>query len=186
MYIYITHICCIYIFMYMYIYNIYNFTWNCRVFLICRRNLTPSTETLTERNLALHFTSYLSIALFKTLSHSKTRKNAKKLSAFGENNSRCLPNFLQTHVFWNFDHISRTYNQINYRNIWLTKVIITLTMTAQMLFVDVFSEKDPHLNVVEFLSYCSKGRTVVLKVIEICSMSWWQPRHEFTQEKHEL
>ena len=47
-----------------------------------------STETFTEkyleRNFALHFTSFLSIACFKILPHSKTIKNAKKLSAFGE------------------------------------------------------------------------------------------------------
>ena len=73
------------------------------------------------------------------------------MSVFGENDSRCLSNFLQTHIFWNFDHISRTYNQINYRNIWFAKVIIILIMTAQVLFFDVFfSEKDPHLNAVEF------------------------------------
>ena len=71
------------------------------------------------------------------------------MSVFGENDSRCLSNFLQTHIFWNFDHISRTYNQINYRNIWFAKVIIILIMTAQVLFFDVFFEKDPHLNAVE-------------------------------------
>ena len=116
-------------------------------------NTTPSTETFTENslrhNFALHFTSYLSIALSKILPHSKTIKNAKKLSVFGENDSRRLSNFLQTHIFWNFDHISRIYNQINYRNIWFPKVIIILIMTAQVLFFNVFSEKDPHLNAVE-------------------------------------
>ena len=39
---------------------------------------------------------------------SKIIKNAKKLSVFGENDSRRLSNFLQTHIFWNFDHTSRT------------------------------------------------------------------------------
>ena len=104
----------------------------------CRQNTLASTKTLTEnylrRNFALHFTSYLSIALSKILPHSKTIKNAKKLSVFGENDSRRLSNFLQTHIFWNFDHISRIYNQINYRNIWFLKVIIILIMTAQVLF----------------------------------------------------
>ena len=42
---------------------------------------TASTETFREnslpRNFALHFTSYLSIALSKILPHSKTIKNAK-------------------------------------------------------------------------------------------------------------
>ena len=89
------------------------------------------------------FTSYLSIALSKILPHSKTIKNAKKLSVFGENDSRRLSNFLQTHIFWNFDHISRIYNQINYRNIWFPKVIIILIMTAQVLFFNVFFRKRP-------------------------------------------
>ena len=62
---------------------------------------------------ALHITSYLSTALSKILPHSKTIKNAEKLSVLGENDSRRLSNFLQTHIFWKFDHISRTYNQIN-------------------------------------------------------------------------
>ena len=72
------------------------------------------------------------------------------MSIFGESDFRCLSNFLQTHIFWNFDHISRTSNQIIYRNIWLAKVIINHIMTAQVLFFDVFSEKDPHLNAVEW------------------------------------
>ena len=99
---------------------------------------------------ALHITSYLSTALSKILPHSKTIKNAKKLSVFGENDSRRLSNFLQTHIFWKFDHISRTYNQINYRNIWFAKVTIILIMMAQVLFFDIIFEKDPHLNDVEY------------------------------------
>ena len=35
---------------------------------------------------------------------------------FGENICCRLSNFLQTHIFWKFAHISRTYNQINYKN----------------------------------------------------------------------
>ena len=61
--------------------------------------------------------SAVAIVLSKILPHSKTIKNAKKLSVFGENDSRCLSNFLQTRIFKNFDHISRIYNQINYGNI---------------------------------------------------------------------
>ena len=126
-----------------------NFTWNCRFFEICRRNTTASTKTFTEkwleRNFALHFTSYLSITLSKILPHSKTIKNAKKLSVFCGNDSHCLPNFLQTHIFWKFDRISRTYNEINYRNIWFTKVIIILIMTAQELFFPCFFRKRPRL-----------------------------------------
>ena len=67
------------------------------------------------------------------------------LSVFDESDSRRLSNFLQTHIFWNLAHISRIYNQINYRNIWFPKV------TEQGLFFNVFSEKDQHLNVVEIL-----------------------------------
>ena len=131
----------------------YNFGWNCRFFENCRQETTASTETFTENslrhNFALHFTSYLSIALSKLLPHPKTIKNAKKLSVFGEKDSRRLSNFLQTHIFWNFDHISRICDQINYRNIWFPRVIIILLITAQVLFFNVFSEKDPHLNAVE-------------------------------------
>ena len=72
------------------------------------------------------------------------------MSVLNENDSCRLSNQLQTHIFWNFDHISRIYNKINYRNMWFPKVIIILIMKAQALFLKVFfSEKDPHLNVVE-------------------------------------
>ena len=71
------------------------------------------------------------------------------MSVFGENNSCRLSNFLQTLIFWNFDHISRIYKQINYKDIWFPKVIINLIMTAQVLFFNVFSEKDQHLNGIE-------------------------------------
>ena len=89
-----------------------------------------------QQHFALHLTSYLSIALSKILLHSKTIKNTKKLSVFGENDF----NFLQMHIFWNFDHISRIYNQVNCRNIWFEKVII-LIMTAQVLFYMFFPKK---------------------------------------------
>ena len=75
------------------------------------------------------------------------------MSVFGENDSRLLSNFLQTHIFWNFNHISRMCNKINYRNIWFPKVIIILMMTAQGLFYNVFFEKDSHLNDVEFTEH---------------------------------
>ena len=119
------------------------------------RNTATSTETFTENllrsNFALNFTSYLSIALSRILTHSKTIKNAKKLSVFGENDSRCLSTFLQSHIFWKFDHISRTCNRINCRNIWFAKVTIILNMMTQVLFFDTFSEKDSHLNPAEFI-----------------------------------
>ena len=80
-----------------------NFRQNCQFFEICRQNTTASTKTFPEKELghnsALHVTSYLSIALSKFLPHSKTITNAKKLSLFGENNSRRLTDFLQTHSF---------------------------------------------------------------------------------------
>ena len=101
-------------------------------------------KTLPEKklgyNFALHFTFYLSIALSEIMSHSKTVKNAKKLSVFGKHDSCCLSNFSQTHIFWNFDHICRTYNQINYTNISFAKVII-LIMTAHVLFSMFFPKK---------------------------------------------
>ena len=85
----------------------------------CRRNTRASTEKFTENSLqpkfALHFTSYLSIALSKILPNSKKKKkkkNAKKLLVFCENDSCRLSKFLQTHIFWNFDYISRIYNQL--------------------------------------------------------------------------
>ena len=81
--------------------------------------------------------------------HSKTLKSAKKLSGFGENRFRRLSNFLQTHIFWNFDHISRNYSQIDHRNILFSKITIILIMMAKMLFFDIFFEKDPDLNTVE-------------------------------------
>ena len=91
----------------------------------------------------MHFTSYLSIALTKILPHSKTMKHAKKLSVFGENDSRCLSNFLQTHIFWNLDHISRIYYQINYRNIiWFPKVKTILIMAVKVLFFHFFFPKN--------------------------------------------
>ena len=45
--------------------------------------------------------------------------------------------------------ISRNYNQSNYSNIWFAKIMILFIMMAQVLFFDVFFEKDPHLNAVK-------------------------------------
>ena len=61
--------------------------------------METSTEKSSGRNFTLHFTSYLSIVLLEILPHSKTIKNANKLSVFGKNDSYCLSNFLQIHVF---------------------------------------------------------------------------------------
>ena len=90
--------------------------------------------------------------IFQNSAPFNNNKDAEKLSVFGENDSCCSSNFLQAHMFWKFDHMSRTYNQISYRNNWFSKVIIVLLMTAQVLFFDVFSEEDTHLNAVEGLS----------------------------------
>ena len=145
-----------------------NFGWNCWFFENCWWNTAASTETFTENslrgNFALHFTSYLSIALSKILPHSKSIKSAKKLSVFGENNSCHFSNFLQTHIFWNFDHISIICNQIYYRNIWFPKVIIILIMAAQVVFFNIFSEKDWHLNAIE--NYRGK---------HLCQSCSWRP-----------
>ena len=95
----------------------------------------------------MHFISLLFI-------HCTFQNSAlyKKLSVFGENDSRGLSNFLwkfqKTRVFWKFAHISRTYNQINYRDIWFAKATIIFMMIAKVLFFDIFSEKDSHLNTV--------------------------------------
>ena len=40
-----------------------------------------------------------------------------------------------------FDHIFSTYNQINYTNIWFSKVRIILIMTTQVLFSMFFLKK---------------------------------------------
>ena len=119
-------------------------------------------------NFALQFTSYLSTALSKVLHHLKTVKNAKKLSEFGENDSRCLSNFLQIHIFWNFDHISRICNQINYSNIWFAKVIIILIMTAQVLFLMFFSKKTHTLMLLSIRGWSNSFAADVL-----CMEKWW-------------
>ena len=57
---------------------------------------SQKNEKYLRHNFALHITSYLSIELSKILPHSKTIKNAKKFSVFGENDSHHLSNLLQT------------------------------------------------------------------------------------------
>ena len=119
----------------------------------------------------VHFTSYLSTAFTKILPHLKTIKNTKKLSVFGENDSRRLSNFLQTQIFRNFNHISTISNQINYRNIWLPKVIIFLIVTAQVLFFDIFSEKDRHVNAIEWKMLQKLLLVYLLAASGICTWS---------------
>ena len=126
-------------------------------------------------------TSHLPIALSKILSHSKTIKNTKKLLVFGKNNSCCLSKFLQTHIFWNFNHISRIYNQINYRDIWFAKEMIILTMTVQVPFYDVFLKRACTLmslrimrgcNIILLLSGMNKSNQHFIKV-------YWYYGHSF-------
>ena len=87
-------------------------------------------------------------ALLKILAHSKTIKSAKNLSAVGENDFFSLSDFLETHIFWNFDSISRAYNEISPKNLWFTRVITILIWRHRCLFF-MFFEKDLHLNTVE-------------------------------------
>ena len=138
------------------------------------------TENWLQHNSALYFTNYLSIALSKILPHWKTIKNTKKLSVFDENDSHCLSSFLQTHTFWKFDHISRTYNQINYRNIWFPKVIRILIMTAQVLFFDIFSKKDPHLNVAECVLRSQETFCVTLLICFVLLIRCWYSSLPYT------
>ena len=92
------------------------------------RKTAAITETITKITAITNYgISYLSIALSKSLPHSKAIKNAKKLSAFGKNDYHCSSKFLQIIIFWKFDHICRIYNQISYKDIWFAKVIIILS-----------------------------------------------------------
>ena len=83
----------------------------------CHVKLSPNYFSVNVSVLAVLFRRKISGKLKNNEKHLKTIKNAKKLSVFGKNDSRSLFNLLQTHIFLNFNHNSRTYNQINYRNI---------------------------------------------------------------------
>ena len=119
--------------------------------IISRRQISKSQQFCLKcsqkKQLGCNFplccTSYLSIALSKIVPHSKTRKNAKKMSVFGKNGSRRLSNSLQTYIFWKFHHISRTDNQISYNNIWFAKVAIIDDTSAFLNFF--FFQKMPAL-----------------------------------------
>ena len=54
--------------------------------------------------------------------------------------------FYKLYIFRIFVYISRTYNQINYRNMLFAKLTITFFIMAQVFFFHVSSKKDPHLN----------------------------------------
>ena len=98
-----------------------NFSWNCRFFEICRQNTTTSTETnsITIHFLFIHCTS-------KNSTPFKNNKKAKKLPVFGKTDFHRLSNLLQTQIFWNFDHISRTYNHTNTRSRTLNSHLVFL------------------------------------------------------------
>ena len=121
----------------------------------CHVKLSPNYFSVNVSVLAVLFRRKISGKLKNNEKHLKTIKNAKKLSVFGKNDSRSLFNLLQTHIFLNFNHNSRTYNQINYRNIWFTKVIIILFMTAQVLFAMFFLKKTRTLMLLSY--YKSKN-----------------------------
>ena len=123
------------------------------------------TEKELGHNSALRITSYLSVELSKILPHSKIIKNATKLLVFGEDDSCHLSNFLQTLIFWIFDHISRTYNQINYRNICFAKVTIILTMVAQVLFSIFFSKRSRTLIPLILQTFCDMVRISIWLIL---------------------
>ena len=99
------------------------------------------------------------------LPHSKTIKDAKKLSVFRENDTRRLSNSLQIPIFGKFDHISRTYNQINYRNICFAKVTIILTMVAQVLFSIFFSKRSRTLIPLILQTFCDMVRISICLIL---------------------
>ena len=74
----------------------------------------------------------------------------------------------------NLDHISRMYNQSNYRNIWFLKVIMILIMMARGFFFNDFSEKDPHLNAVDLVfifniqNICMDSVVAKLQPVGLC------------------
>ena len=63
-----------------------------------------------------------------------------KLSVIGENDSGCFSDFLQTHIFRNFDHVSRIYDPINYRKFDLQKSY----HDGRSAFFNVFFPKKTH------------------------------------------
>ena len=68
------------------------------------------------------------------------------MSVFGKINHHRLYGFSQIHNFGNFDHISRTYNQIIYINIWFARALKILIIMTQVLLSNVFCRKELDLN----------------------------------------
>ena len=114
----------------------------------------------------VRFNSNLSTTFSRILTHSKTIQNTKKLSVSDKYDSCRLSNFLQAHIFWNFDYISRTYNWIYYRTLWFAKLITILIRPIQVLIFDIFSEKETCLNANELFMICNRNyRAIFLLVI---------------------
>ena len=90
-------------------------------------------------------------------------------------------NFYKLIFFETFNHISRIYNQINYRDIWFAKEMIILTMTVQVPFYDVFLKRACTLmslrimrdcNIILLLSGMNKSNQYFIKV-------YWYYGHSF-------
>ena len=81
-----------------------------------------------------------------------TIKTLKNCQFFDGNDSCRLSNYLQTHIFWYFDHISRTYTQIKYKNVWFEKLIIILIRTIEVLIFHMCYVKSPCLNAIGLLT----------------------------------
>ena len=135
-----------------------NFVWNCQFFKNCWENMLASAEMSTEN----YYIIFHYIALPTYPSHFPKFCHIQKQMLRNcwylvKTTLALYLIFLQTHIFWNFNHVSRICNQItttnNYRNIWFLKVIIIIFVTVQVLFFNVFSEKDPHLNAIEFFLF---------------------------------
>ena len=94
---------------------------------------------------------------------------------FGENDSRCLSDFFQTDTFWKLDLISRTYNQINYRELQgylICKSNNNSYHDGSSAFFDLFFEKDPHLNAVECFHSFSK-KTNLNQYKKVCENKYF-------------
>ena len=141
--------------------------WQFCMKLLVFWKLSVKYNSLCENVHRIFIAIYFCITFHFLFIHSCFQNSSpfkNKLLVFGENDSHHLSYFLQTHIFWNFDHISTIYNQINYRNIWFPEVMIILIMMAQFLFSMFFPKKTCTLMPLKKLS---------LKTINcVCFRSW--------------
>ena len=130
----------------------------------------------------VRFNSNLSTTFSRILTHSKTIQNTKKLSVSDKYDSCRLSNFLQAHIFWNFDYISRTYNWIYYRTLWFAKLITILIRPIQVLIFDIFSEKETCLNANELFMICNRNYRAIFFTSDIFGIFVWKflPEKPFT------